>query len=131
MMSCEQIRELLPWYVNGSLPVHEARQVAGHVARCGSCRDELVQVMRLNVEIREAFGHVDGLPQEAKKAVMEKTAGRMIADFNVGSFLLGLSFGASYQRGRLPIHGDLKLLGKKIRLVSPAEEDTHERQGSG
>jgi len=127
MTACKTVRELLPWYVNGSLSAHEAREVAAHVARCERCRDELVELVRLNVEIRHAFDRMHGLDAGAKRDVMNRTAGRTLANINLGSFLLGVSFGASYQKGRLPIRGDLNLLGRRIRLVSPSEEESHER----
>lgn len=122
MNTCNPIRELIPWYANGTLSVGEARQVAAHLVRCESCRDELAQIMRLNVEVRRTFDELEGLRDEVKKEVLEKTAGRTLASLDLGSFLLGLSFGASYQKGRVPIRGDLKLLGRRIRLISPNEE---------
>ena len=125
MNACNPIRELIPWYVNGSLSAEEARQVAAHLSRCESCRDELTQIMRLNIEVRRAFDELEGIRAEVKKEVLEKTAGRTLASFDFGSFLLGFSFGASYQKGRIPIHGDLKLLGRRIRLISPDEEATN------
>ena len=122
MNACDPIRELIPWYVNGSLSVEEARQVAAHLSRCEACRDELTQIVRLNVEVRRAFDELEGMRVEVKKKVLEKTAGRTLASFDLGSFLLGFSFGASYQKGRVPIRGDLKLLGRRIRLISPDKE---------
>ena len=122
MNACDPIRELIPWYVNGSLSVEEARQVAAHLSRCEACRDELTQIVRLNVEVRRAFDEIEGMKGEIKREVLEKTAGKTLASFDLGSFLLGFSFGASYQKGRVPIRGDLKLLGRRIRLISPDKE---------
>ena len=122
MNACTSIRELIPWYINGSLSVDEARQVAAHLSQCERCRNELTQMMRLNVEVRRAFDEIGGASAEVRKQVLGKTAGKTLASFNMGSFLLGFSFGASYQKGRVPIRGDLKLLGRKIRLISPHKE---------
>ena len=122
MTACTPIRELIPWYVNGSLSVDEAHQVAAHLSRCESCRDELTQIMRLNIEVRRAFDRLEGMRVEVKKEVLARTAGRTLASLDLGSFLLGFSFGASYQKGRIPIRGDLKLLGRRIRLISPDKE---------
>jgi len=122
MNACDPIRELIPWYVNGSLSVEEARQVAAHLSRCEGCRDELTQIVRLNVEVGRVFDEIEGMRVEVKKEVLEKTAGKTLASFDLGSFLLGFSFGASYQKGRVPIRGDLKLLGRRIRLISPDKE---------
>lgn len=127
MKTCNPIRELIPWYVNGSLSVEEARQVAAHLSRCEHCRDQLAQVMRLNVEVRRAFDQIDGMRADVKKEVLEKTGVKTLASFDLGSFLVGFSFGASYRKGRVPIRGDLKLLGRRIRLISPAKEVENER----
>ena len=122
MNACNPVRELIPWYVNGSLSVEEARQVAAHLSCCEGCRDELTQIMRLNAEVRRAFAELEDIRAEVKRDVLEKTAGRTLASFELGSFLLGFSFGASYRKGRIPIRGDLKLLGRRIRLISLDEE---------
>ncbi|MFC2095493.1 anti-sigma factor family protein [Candidatus Bipolaricaulota bacterium] len=126
MNSCTPIRELISWYVNGSLSVEEARQVAVHLSSCEGCRDELTQTMRLNVEVRRTLDELEGLRVEVKQEVLERTAGKTLASFDLGSFLLGFSFGASYQKGRIPIRGDLKLLGRRIRLISPDKETYNE-----
>ena len=122
MNACTPIRELIPWYVNGTLSMDEARLVAEHLSVCESCRDELIQNMQLNMEIRRAFSELDGMTSEVKQDVLKRTTGRTLASLDVGSFLLGFSFGASYQKGRLPIRGDLRLMGRKIRLISNDRE---------
>ena len=122
MNTCTPTRELIPWYINGSLSVDEARQVAAHLLRCESCRDELAQIMRLNIEVCRAFDELGSMKTEVKKEVLKLTTGKTLASLDLGSFLLGFSFGASYQKGRVPIRGDLKLLGRRIRLISPDKE---------
>ena len=126
MNDCTSIRELIPWYVNGTLSAEEARCVAEHLSQCESCRDELVQNMQLSMEIRRAFSELDGMPEETKKDVLKRTTGKKLASLDVGSFLLGFSFGARYQKGRVPIRGDLRLMGRKIRLISTNREDSNE-----
>jgi len=122
MNACNPIRELIPWYVNGSLSVQEARQVAAHLSCCETCREELTKTVRLNVEVRRAFDEFEDMRGEIKREVLEKTTGRRLASFDLGSFLVGFSFGASYQKGRIPIRGDLRLLGRRICLISPGKE---------
>jgi anti-sigma factor RsiW len=126
MNTCIFSRELIPWYVNGTLSVDEARRVAAHLSQCESCRDELIWNMRLNIEVRRAFSELEGMRSEIKKDVVKRTTGKKLASLDLGSFLLGFSFGASYQKGRVPIRGDLKLLGRKIRLISNDREDYNE-----
>lgn len=126
MNACTSIRELIPWYVNGTLSVDEARHVAAHLSQCESCRDELIQAMRLDIEVRRAFSELEGMSSEIKRDVLKRTTGRRLASLDLGSFLLGFSFGARYRKGRVPIRGDLKLLGRKIRLISNDKEDNNE-----
>ncbi len=125
--TCDPIRDLLPWYVNGTLRSNEARQVTAHLLECDSCRGELAEWMQLQLEVRHAYGSQAKARREAKDAVLHRTAGTSLARLDVGSFLLGLSLGASYQRGRLPLRGDLRLFGRKIRLISPGKEEPDER----
>lgn len=126
MNTCTTIRELIPWYVNGTLSVDEARHVASHLSQCEACREELVQNMQLSIEVRRAFSELEGMRSESKKDVLKRTTGQQLAHLDLGSFLLGFSFGASYQKGRIPIRGDLKLLGRRIRLISNDREDYNE-----
>ena len=126
MTRCDTSRELMPWYVNGTLSSDEARQVAAHLAECAQCRDELAQLMRLQVEVRSAIQGLDGMAPAIQRDVFGKTTGKTLASFDIGSFLLGLSFGASYRRGRIPIRSDLRVLGRRIRLISPQEEVQNE-----
>lgn len=125
MTACTSIRELIPWYVNGTLSVEEARTVAAHLSQCEICRDELIEHMRLSVEVRRAFDEIAGMSSEIKKNVLKRVTGKKLASLDLGSFLLGFSFGASYQKGRVPIRGDLRLLGRKIRLISSDKEVHH------
>jgi len=39
-----------------------------------------------------------------------------LARFDLGSFLIGLSVGMSVQGKRVPVRGDLRLLGRKVKL---------------
>ena len=63
MNSCREIRELLPWYVNGSLDAAEHEAVESHLASCEECRAELedtrfalaVAVQHLPTEVLVAY----------------------------------------------------------------------------
>lgn len=44
---CEEVRELLPWHVAGTLGPEEERAVAGHLASCPACREELAATERV------------------------------------------------------------------------------------
>ena len=127
MSDCDPIRDIIPWYANGSLSPKESRRIAAHLLVCDPCREELAEWMLLQVELRSAWHSRPGEPTESKQSVMERTRGRSLARLDVGSFVLGLSLGASYSRGRVPLQGDLRLLGRKIQLISPSKEERHER----
>lgn len=122
MKTCTSIRELVPWYVNGTLSEDEARLVAAHISQCESCRDELIENMQLSAGVRRAFGEIDDLRMDIKKDVLGRTTGKNLASVDLGSFLLGFSFGARYRKGRVPIRGDLRVMGQKVRLISNDRE---------
>ncbi|MBU1049853.1 zf-HC2 domain-containing protein [Candidatus Bipolaricaulota bacterium] len=127
MKTCTSIRELIPWYANGTLSDDEAQNVAAHIAQCESCRDELIENMQLSMGVRRAFEDLADMRMDIKKDVLSRTTGKSLASFDLGSFLLGFSFGASYQNGRIPIRGDLRVMGRKIRLISNHREVDNEQ----
>ncbi|MCX6094324.1 MAG: zf-HC2 domain-containing protein [Candidatus Bipolaricaulota bacterium] len=116
MKPCDEVRELIPWYVEGTLDAEEARDVASHVAACEACVLEVAEAVRLRTEVRQAL---DGLPRLSEgvwNRVHERAGGRRIAQLDVGSFLLGFRLGASIVRGWIPMRGDLQVLGRNIKL---------------
>jgi hypothetical protein len=50
---CQQCLELLPWYVNGSLPATQAQQVFKHLERCPHCMAEQQFLTDLRQHVRE------------------------------------------------------------------------------
>jgi len=122
MSTCREVGELIPWYVNGTLSTEEAQLVASHLVSCEACRDELAQIMRINLEVKRMFGEVESIAETAKAEVIERAKGKRLAKIDLGSFLLGFSFGANYHKGKLPVRGDLRLLGRRIPLISSKKE---------
>jgi len=51
--NCQQYLELLPWYVNGSLPAAQAQQVFQHIAQCSQCAAEQQFLSDLQQHVRE------------------------------------------------------------------------------
>jgi len=51
--NCQQCLELLPWYVNGSLPAAQAQQVFQHLAQCSQCAEEQAFLSGLQQHVRE------------------------------------------------------------------------------
>ena len=116
MSSCEDVRDLIPWYVEGSLPAEESRRVAAHLAHCSECVHELADVLRIRTELAEAFEQLPKASESLWKRIRDKTQGRSIARIDVGSFLLGFTMGASVLRRSMPVRGDLHVLGRKFNL---------------
>ncbi len=116
MNRCIEIQELIPWYVEGTLSGDEERAVAAHLRGCERCRDDLVTTMRLRRDIRAIVDAPEGLPDRLRDRVVQKAAGRKLAQLDVGSFFLGLSIGASLRKRNIPIRGDLNVMGRRLRL---------------
>src|SRR5690606_37343600 len=51
---CQQIDELLPWYVNRSLPGREAEIVLEHLDGCERCRDEAEWLAQVGSQLRNS-----------------------------------------------------------------------------
>ena len=115
MIDCEEARELIPWYANGTLSPPEARELAAHLAECPACRAELADALLLSIEVRDAISHLPGAPKKVKEEVLPQSE-VPVARLNLGSFLLGLSLGVSVRGSKVPVEGDLRLLGRKVRL---------------
>jgi hypothetical protein len=120
------MRERLPWYVKGSLGGEEMMQVAAHLTTCDACRLELAATVHLSLEVETLFDRIPAPPADLWNRVTKETHGRPLGSLNVGSFLLGFSMGASWKRSDLPIRGDLRVMGQRMRLF-----DTDKRRRTG
>jgi len=119
---CERIRELIAWYATGSLRRAESAAVTGHLACCEACREELAETLRLKVGVESEVRRMPRLPDGAWKRVVASVRGEPIARIDVGSFLLGFTLGARVRRSGVPVYGDMRLLGRKIRLFNVEKE---------
>ncbi len=118
MNECTRIQELIPWYIEGVLSEQEERDVAEHLYQCEQCRDDLVLTMRIRLDVRGALSSEPSLPDRLRDRVTQKAFGRRLAQVDVGSFFLGFSLGARLRKGALPVHGDLSVMGRRIRLFN-------------
>ena len=73
--SHNEVQELLPWFVNGSLAPEEARRVEAHRAACAECRSDLsaerqmaAAVARLSLECEGAWERMRELLSEEGRA---------------------------------------------------------------
>ncbi len=116
MSDCENVRDLLPWYASGTLEGSETRLVTAHLASCDACREELALVLRLRRGVEGELRRLPRVPRETWRRVSSHAYGRSLGRIDVGSFLVGFSLGASIRRGGVPMYGDLRLLGQRLRL---------------
>lgn len=117
MTGCEEIRELIPWFVEGNLTAEENAGVAGHLASCSDCLRDVAGALRVRAAVRDALS----LEPQAMEAMWERVArqavGRRVAQIDVGSFLLGFRLGAWMTRRGSPVRADLRVLGRSVHLV--------------
>jgi len=124
MMQCEQVRELIPWYVNATLSRDEAAAVAEHIAQCTSCREELAQTLQLSLQIHTVIEDVPPVPKSVWDTVRGEKGEVPLGSLNLGSFLLGLSLGLSVtRRGRPRFTSDLRLFGRQMPIYSTREKE--------
>jgi len=124
MIDCEQVRELIPWYVNGTLPGDEAAAVAGHIAQCADCRQELAQTLQVSLQVRSAIDRTQSMPEDVWDRVKRERGEISLGSLNLGSFLLGLYLGLSVTRkGRPRVTSNLRLLGRQVSLYQTREEE--------
>ena len=124
MIDCEQVRELIPWYVNGTLPGDEAAAVAGHIAQCADCRQELAQTLQVSLQVRSAIDRTQSMPEDVWDRVKRERGEISLGSLNLGSFLLGLYLGLSVtRRGRPRVTSNLRLLGRQVSLYQTREEE--------
>jgi hypothetical protein len=55
MKECEAMRVELPGYVSGKLDASSVAPVRAHLQTCAACRDELIQIQRLDKLLRETL----------------------------------------------------------------------------
>jgi len=115
-VNCWEVRELIPWYAAGSLPPEEREELILHLAGCASCQAELAQAVRLAWGVREAVQRLPGVPEETWGKVLARTRGIPVGRLDLGSFLLGISVGLSVREGRVPLTGELRVLGRRVPL---------------
>lgn len=123
MIDCDQVRELIPWYLNGTLAGDEAAAVATHLASCAACREELAVTLQLSLQVRSVIGRTPSLPQHIWDQVRTEKGEVSLGRLDLGSFLLGLSLGLSVtRRGSPRITSNLRLLGRQVPIYNTREK---------
>src|SRR5262249_25185099 len=67
MIECETMRVELPGYVSGKLNPSSIASVRAHLQACAACRDELVQIQRLDKLLEKALPTIAPSPGFASK----------------------------------------------------------------
>jgi len=116
MMTCEEVRDLIPWYVTGRIEVDSAKRIADHLAGCADCQADFVEAAWMRRLVNDSAQSV--APAEGVWSRIERKAGIVdLARIDVGSFLIGLKLGISASSGRYPVHGSLRVLGHSVRIM--------------
>lgn len=130
---CRKVRELLPWYANGTLAGAELAEVERHLRRCRGCLAEAEELRRLQASLTQALEEAqpadpEGLLERTRALIeaeekLEEQLLRLLAlpragserrelgRLNLGLFVLGFSLGVAYERGQLPVEAELSALG--------------------
>lgn len=117
MNGCEEIRDLIPWYVEGVLSSEESATVAGHLASCSDCLRDVAVGIRLRTAVRDALSSEPRVSEAMWERVARQAMGRKLAQLDVGSFLVGFRLGAWLTRRGNPVRADLRVLGHDVHLV--------------
>lgn len=115
MDDCRSIRRLIPWYLTGQLDAEDVAAVDAHLETCDACCADLAEAARVRAAVNAERADVGELER-----IWERIAARLEPQstrIDVGSFLLGLSFGVtSGQRGDT-VHGSLRVLGRDVQIL--------------
>lgn len=131
---CHKVRELLPWFVNGTLTGEEQAMVEQHLRRCRRCRAEVEELRETRLELGETLDElkpsarllketlelIDAearLKEELLKILRLPPAERPMKELNFRLFALGFSLGVAYERGRLPFEAKLSALGLPLAKI--------------
>ncbi len=114
----QELKELLPWYANGTLTEEERRRVETHLAQCERCRRELREIQKLRELVALS---VESVPEPSEE-LLTQTVERIhsherhtIAQLSWQVFALGFSLGVLYERGRVKLEPEIEALGWELK----------------
>lgn len=73
----DEVQELLPWFVNGTLEADEAERVEAHLAGCAECRGELAAERQLAEGIANLPVDVEGSWEGLQERLDAEAVGRL------------------------------------------------------
>ena len=117
MSICQTVREWLPWYVSGRLAPTRMGRLASHIASCEVCQKELACVVQLRHQYVSSMEAGPTPVDRVWKAMEPDLEAPPRQRIDVGSFLIGVNFGIAANNQKSPVHGNLKVLGHKVRII--------------
>jgi len=117
MMLCEEVRELIPWYVTGRIGIDSATAIAEHLTTCTECQTDFVEAAWMRRLVASEAEVAPAPRKSAWERVAKKTGVSDLARIDVGSFLIGLNLGITSASKRYPVRGSLRVMGHNVRIV--------------
>ena len=114
----QELRELLPWYANGTLTEEERIKVEAHLAQCERCQQELRELRQIKEMITLSVESVPEPSEELFSRTVERirSQGRhTIAQLSWQIFALGFSLGVLYERGRVRLEPEIEAFGWELK----------------
>ena len=117
MMTCERVREWLPWYLTGSIDFEIAEAIAGHLRTCDACRAEFVETAQLRHRFVARIGAAPTPKASAWNRLSLRLGRRETVRIDLGSFLIGFRLGVTARDRRAPVRGDLRIWGRNVQII--------------
>lgn len=117
MSICETMSDWLPWYVSGHVAPTKMGRMAKHIERCDACQMELARVIQQQHQFSSTVNEAPTPSDRVWETIAPTLDANSRTRIDVGSFLIGLNFGIAAHDRRSPVHGDLKVLGHRVRII--------------
>lgn len=117
MIRCQTIQQWLPWYVSGQLSPMKTQRMAEHISACTCCQSELAAVIGLRHQFVANTQATSTPFEQVWDAIAPSIEDQSETHIDVGSFLVGLNLGFMAGNKKHPVQGDLRLLGRKVRII--------------
>lgn len=114
----QELRELLPWYANGTLTEEERAKVTAHLARCARCQRELRELQHIKELVALSVERVPEPSEELFAQTIERIHAQerhTIAQLSWQVFALGFSLGVLYERGRITLEPEIEAFGWEFK----------------
>jgi len=117
MSICQTVQDWLPWYVSGHLAPTKMGRMARHIDSCEACQKELAHVIQLRHQIVSATEMTQSPSSRVWDAISPALGEEPRSRIDVGSFLIGINFGIAANNRRVPVQGNLQVLGHQVRII--------------